>query len=315
MSQTFVKPAPGTLKSAAFLLVIIMIPAAIASAVGGPSAGMSFGIAAGLVMAVSTFSTSAQAIASAALAGVLAALSAMAAGIPWAVAALMLVSAVLLAVTNQRSAGLMTLAPVIVIVFGTGTADLTWQEAFLYILLGGLFGWLVVRAMKFEAEPSPVPQRVAWMHAIVLGVLSAAAMYWALATNISHGYWIAITLVVALRPLPEQRADILRDRLWGTVLGALLALVAIVLLPESLAALAAAASLLLLAAYSMSGNYFLQTMFLTPMLLIFASLGNQQQGIEFTVERVAFTVIGIVIAVVAVILLDRWDRRVEARSA
>ena len=149
---------------------------------------------------------------------------------------------------------------------------------------------------------------MAWRHAVVLGVLSAATMYWALANNISHGYWIAVTLVVALRPLPEQRADTLRGRLLGTLLGAVIAFVVIVTLPVWLGALVAAICLVLLAAYSMSGDYFMQTLFLTPMLLIFATLGDENKGITYTGERVFFTIVGVAVGVVALVVLDRWDR-------
>ena len=133
-------------------------------------------------------------------------------------------------------------------------------------------------------------------------------MYWALSNGISHGYWVAITLVVALRPLPEQRAHTLRDRLLGTIAGAAFALAVIVWSPTWLAVLIGAVCLVLLATYSMGGSYFMQTLFLTPMLLIFATLGDEQKGITYTGERVAYTITGVLIGVVAAWLLDRWDR-------
>lgn len=307
MTTVFTKPAEGTCKFAAILLVAIMIPSSVATAIGGTYAGMAFGIAAGFVMAVTPFANTAQALGSAVLAAALAALSSLAGETPWAVAALMLVAAALLGLTNQHSAGLMTLAPAIVIIFGPAPLDFTWWQAAAYVLAGGIVGWIVIRIFRFSAERNPVPAGVAWRHAIVLGVLSAAAMYWALANDISHGYWIAVTLVVALRPLPEQRADTLRGRLLGTLLGAVIAFAAIVALPTWLEALVAAVCLLLLAAYSMSGDYFMQTLFLTPMLLIFATLGDEAQGITYTSERVFYTVVGVGLGVAALVVLDRWD--------
>lgn len=302
------RPAPGTVKFAIILLLAVLIPSQVAVAIGGTYAGMAFGIAAGFTMAVTPFATTAQALGSAVLAAALAAVSSLADDTPWAVAALMLVAALLLALTNQHSAGLMTLAPAIVVVFGPTSLEFTWWEAFAYVLAGGIVGTIVIRFFTFEAEPQPVPSGVAWRHALVLGVLSAAAMYWALSNAISHGYWIAITLVVALRPLPEQRAHILRDRLLGTLAGALLAFVVIVTLPTALAALVAAVCLVLLATYSLGGSYFMQTLFLTPMLLIFATLGDEDKGITYTAERVFYTLVGVVIGVGAAVLLDRWDR-------
>ncbi len=97
-------------------------------------------------------------------------------------------------------------------------------------------------------------------------------------------------------------------RLLGTLLGAVIAFVVIVTLPVWLGALVAAICLVLLAAYSMSGDYFMQTLFLTPMLLIFATLGDENKGITYTGERVFFTIVGVAVGVVALVVLDRWDR-------
>ena len=304
----FTRPVEGAWKFAAILLVAVMIPSSIATAIGGTYAGMAFGIAAGFTMAVTPFASTPQSLGSAVLAAGLAAASSWADDAPLAIAGLMLLAALLQALTNQFSAGLMTLAPAIVIIFGPTSLEFSPWEAFAYVLAGGVVGWLIMRVLKFTAERRPVPRDVAWRHAVVVGVLSAAVMYWALANNISHGYWIAVTLVVALRPLPEERADTLRGRLLGTLFGAIIAFVVIVFLPTPLAALVAAVCLFLLATYSMGGDYFMQTMFLTPMLLIFATLGDEEKGLVYTSERVFYTIIGVVIGVAAVFVLDRWDR-------
>lgn len=305
----FAKPTPGALKFAAILLVAILVPSFAATAIGGQYAGMAFGIAAGFVMAVAPMARTGAALASAVLAAGLAAVSNLAGDSPWAIAGLMVGSAVLLGLTNQHSAGLMTLAPIIVIIFGPGPVQLDWWQAAVWTLAGGVVGLIVVKALKFEAPPKPISRAVAWRHALVLGVLSAAAMYWALANGVTHGYWVAVTIVVALRPLPQERGDTLRGRLLGTILGALIALPAVLFLPQSAAMVLAWVFLFLLATYSMGGSYFMQTLFLTPMLLIFGSLGDTEKGIEITLERVYFTVIGIVIGVAAAYALDRWDRQ------
>ena len=302
------RPIEGTLKFAIILLLAVMIPSQIVGYFYGTYAAMAVGIAAGFTMAVSPMAKTPQALGSAVIAAVLAAASSAAGDNAVAIAALMLLAALLLGLTNQYSAGLMTLAPIIVIIFGPTSIDLSWVATFWFVLLGGVLGWLVITLFKFNAEPNPVPTGVAWRHAIVLGVLSAAAMYWAVANEISHGYWIAVTLCVALRPLPEQRAHILRDRLLGTLAGALLALAVILLLPVWAAALFAAVCLVLLASYSMGGSYFMQTLFLTPMLLIFATLGDGDKGFTYTIERVYYTIIGIAVGALAAWALHKWDK-------
>lgn len=314
MSELFTKPAEGTIKFSLILLVAIMIPSGIITAYGGTVAGMAFGIATGFTMAVTPFASTSAALGSAVLAAALGAAATAADDDPLLIAGLMLASAILLAATNQHSAGLMTLAPAIVIIFGPTSLVATATEVFAYLLLGGVFGWLLTRLFKFSAEPQPVPSGEAWRHGIVLGVLSAATMYWALSNNIEHGYWVTVTLVMALRPLPHQRTATLRDRLLGTLLGAIIAFVAIVALPTVGALLVAAVCLPLLAAYSMSGNYFLQTAFLTPMLLILTTLGDPEGGVTATAERVYYTIVGVAVGALAAWFLQRWDQRAEARA-
>lgn len=310
----FSKPHPGTGAIAAKLLVALMIPSAIVTALGGTDAGMAFGISAGFVMAVAPMTSVRTAVYSAFLAGVLAAVSSLAGDAALPVAALMLASAVLLALTNQISAGLLTLAPIIVVVYGPGPVDLVWWQAFAWTVVGGLAGVVITRYLGFVAPKNPIPSAVAWRHAIVLGVLSAGAMYWALASNISHGYWVAVTLLLALRPVPDQRHDTLRERLLGTALGAVIALAAVVVLPTWAAAIVAAVCLVLLVMYAMGGSYFMQTLFLTPMLLLFGTLGDAVKGVEFTLERVWFTLVGTAIGFLAAWLLDILDRRDEPVS-
>jgi hypothetical protein len=291
------------------MLLAIMIPSSIVTVLGGQSAGMAFGIAAGFVMAVTPSTRNAGALWSAVIAAVLASASNLAGHTPWAIAALMMLSAALMAVMNLRSAGLMALAPVIVVLFGPGPIHLSWWQAAIWTVFGGVVGFAVTRWLGFRAPLRPIPSRIVWPHALVLGCMSAVAMYWALSTAIPHAYWVAVTIVVALRPLPEERKDTLVGRLAGTIGGALIALVAVFTLPTWGAAVVATVSLYLLATYAMGGSYFMQTLFLTPMLLLFASLGDESKGFTLTVERVFYTLVGALCAVVAVIALDSWDRR------
>lgn len=304
----FVRPLPQTPKAAAILLVTILIPSSIVTAVGGEGAGMTFGIAFGFVMAVASNASNLASVASAVVAGALAAAATMASESPLGIALLMLVTAGLSALANQYSAGIMGLAPIVIVLFGAGPIDLPWWTGALWMVLGGLGGLLVTRVLEFRAEPRPMETGAAWRHAAVVGVLSATAMYWALVNGISHGYWVAVTIVVALRPLPEERRDTLEGRLLGTLLGALIALAATLLLPTWGTAIVAVICLYVMVVYAMGGSYFMQTLFLTPMLLLMASLGDDARGFELTAERVVFTLVGAAVVVVAALLLRRWDR-------
>lgn len=311
----FSRPQPGTLSITLKLLVAILIPSAIVSVLGGTSASMGFGLAMGLGMAVTPVSKPRQAAVLVVLGAVLGGLASLAGSTPWAIAVLMFVAAILFALTNQRSAGLLSLAPIIVILFGPGPISLIWWSAVLWILAGGLVGFFITRLLKFQAPTLPVEKRTAWEHGIAVGLLSAGIMFWSLANNIPHGYWIAVTVLMALRPLPNQRRETLNGRLIGTLLGAVIALLAVLLLPLWGAVIFAVLCLFFLVWYSMGGAYLMQALSLTPMLLIFASLGDLERGFELTIERAIFTVIGIAAAVLVALLLRRWESQREVSSS
>ncbi|WP_427019420.1 FUSC family protein (plasmid) [Pseudarthrobacter sp. P1] len=201
-----------------------------------------------------------------------------------------------------------------VILFGPGPINLSWWSAVLWILAGGVAGALITRLLKFQAPTLPVEKRAAWEHGIAVGLLCAAIMYWSLVNHIPHGYWVAVTVLMALRPLASQRRETLNGRLIGTFLGAMIALLAVWFLPLWGTVIVAVLCLFFLVWYSMGGAYLMQALALTPMLLIFASLGNVELGFELTIERVVFTVIGISLAVLLALMLLRRGTGREAAS-
>ncbi|WP_315914668.1 FUSC family protein [Arthrobacter sp. lap29] len=311
----FSRPQPGTLPTTLKLLVALLVPSALVSILAGPSAGMGFGIAMGLGMAVSPISKPRQTVVLVLIGAVLGALASYAVDTPWAIAVLLFVAAILSALTNQRSAGLLSLAPILVILFGPGPINLVWWQAAVWIVIGGAVGALITKLLKFQAPVQPVARAVAWEHGIVVGLLCAAAMYWTLSNNIPHGYWIAVTVLMALRPLPNQRRDTLNGRILGTLLGAVFALLVVIFLPLWAGVIVAVLCLFVMVWYTMGGAYLMQTLALTPMLLIFASLGDAERGVELTLERVMYTVVGFVVAVLIALLLRRWESRREERQA
>lgn len=308
------RPMPGTLPMTFKLLAAILVPSIIITVLAGPSASMGFGIAMGLGMAVTPVSKPQQAAVLIFIAAVLGSLASLAGSTPWAIALLIMVSALLFAASNRRSAGLLSLTPIIIILFGPGAVDLSWWEAGIWVIAGAFVGGIVTKMLKLQAPVRPVVAFVAWEYGIAVGVLCAGVMYWTLASNIPHGYWIAVTVLMALRPLPEERRDTLNGRLVGTFLGAIIALVAVVFLPLWAALIVAALSMFFLIWYTLGGAYVMQALTLTPMLLIFSSLGDFDLGLELTVERVAFTVVGIAAAIVVALLLRYWERQRKSRK-
>ena len=136
----FSRPQPGTLPTTLKLLVAILIPSAVVTVLAGPSASMGFGLAMGLGMAVTPVSSPRQAAVLMLVGAALGGLASWAGETPWAIAVLIFLSAILFAVANQRSAGLLSLAPIIVILCGPGPVDLTGWAAAAWILAGCVVG-------------------------------------------------------------------------------------------------------------------------------------------------------------------------------
>ena len=303
--------APGgeSLKIGLFLLVILMIPGFIASSIGGQAASMAVGIAAGSGLALGSVLDLRRSVGLVVLLGVVAAAGVLAAGQPIAAALVVAAVTAFTGLTNGWSAGSYALAPVLAIVFAATDRGLPWWSAAAWSIAGGLIGLVVLRLMKVDSEPSPMSERHAWRHAIALAAACGVTLWAALAWELPQGYWIPVTLLVALRPLPEERSDILADRLWGTVIGAVVALVAAFLLPPSLTQLVALVFLGLVAGYGVARNYLMQTACLTPMLMLFATAGDDLRTFEFTAQRVLFTILGVIIGAAVITALAIWDAR------
>lgn len=306
---------PGSFTTAIFLLFALGIPGTIASVVGGTGAGMAVGVAGGSALAFSSVSGNRIAVPLAVLVGMAGAAGAAVEGQPLLAALLIAATTLLVGAANQLSIGMLALVPVLAAVFASADRGLSWWAAGGWSLFGAVCGLVLLRVMKGRTDPVPLDSRHAWRHSIVLAATCGLTFYFALAWSLPHGYWITLTLLVALRPLPEERREILSDRLWGTLLGAVGALIVALLLPPLAAQLVALVCLALLGGYAVSGNYFLQTLFLTPMLLLFATAGDDSGALSFTVERVLFTIVGVAIGAALVAVLALWDRADHEPSA
>jgi hypothetical protein len=307
----FGAPDAGTLTASAILIAVVLIPGAIASAVGGITASVTVGLCAGAAMSFGTVVRPRVAVAVTLVLGTCAALGALAAGSPWLAGAAVGLSILLTTPANAYSAGMLTLAPVLTVVFAVTDRGWPWWQAGIWGVVGGLVGLGIAALMRFgQRPPQPMPRQLAWRHGLVLSVAAGLSIVVAELLDLPHGYWVAVTLLVVLRPLSGERRSYVHQRLAGTLLGAAVSVLVIWLLPDELWIVAAFGFLVLLAAYAMSGNYFMQTLFLTPMLLIFLSVGDEADvAVELTLERLAFTVVGVALAAGLAWAMERWDER------
>lgn len=310
----FELPAPGTLKASAALVLVILVLGGAVTALGGSSAGLVVGLASGSAMTFGTVMPTRIAVAVTLALGAAAALGAAVYGTPWLAGIAVGVAALATAPASAYSAGMFMLAPLITLVFAVSDRGFTWWQAGCWGVVGGLVGLVVARVMKYGKQPpKPLPWPVAGRHAAVLALAAGGSVVAVEALGLTRGYWVAVTILVALRPTPEERGAFVAPRAAGTLIGALLALIVVGLVPPNLIMLTAVGFLVTLAAYAMSQNYFMQTLFLTPMLLLFMTYGEDEAATpELTMVRVAYTLIGAVLVAVLAWGMHRWDLRSAA---
>lgn len=305
------RPDPGTLKASAVLIAVVLVPGFLASAIGGITASVTVGLCCGAAMTLGTLMRPRSAALATLALGAAAAAGALVAGDPWLSGVAVAASILMTAPANAHSAGMLMMAPILTLVFAVTDRGWPWWQAAAWGVIGGLVGLGIALVMRFgRRPPQPLPRALAWRHALVLGITAGLSVTIAELLDADHGYWVAVTLMVVLRPVPGERRDYVHQRLAGTLAGAGVAVLVVWLLPQQWHMVAAFSFLVMLAAYAMSGNYFMQTLFLTPMLLIFLSVGDEATAtIELTAGRVVFTIIGVVLATALALLMERWDER------
>lgn len=218
----------------------------------------------------------------------------------------------LAAPANQIQEGLMagvpTVAAVLVAVPGTYEVGPT----FAWMLAGSVVVVAVATRFLPRAAPgAPVDTERGWRHAGVMAVTVGVVVFLVLRFDVPHGYWIALTLTVVLRPFGDVTRRKALERVAGTIAGVALSLVLATVLPIWGVAIAVAFCMVLMAAYALKGDYVRQVVFLTPTVVLMGSWGTV--GLV-GLERALATVAGAVLAALVGGSLALYDARAEDRA-
>jgi uncharacterized membrane protein YccC len=146
-------------------------------------------------------------------------------------------------------------------------------------------------------------------HALRLGVASAIGALLASAEHLVRGYWIPMTVVIVLKPNFGGTLQRCVQRITGTVLGALLAALLVLALPDPWL-LWVILSVLAFATFALRNfNYTLFSLALTPMVLLMLDIAHPiTVGDSFL--RVLHTIIGSVLALLSgYLLFPMWESR------
>ena len=224
-------------------------------------------------------------------------------------------AAVLGGAANHQSSGVLSIAPAMAAIAGMARLHATWLAAGGWVLAGAAYAVLVVALLRVKITPKPVDPATVWIHTAVLTVLCGAAAAAAVAWRLPHGYWIILTFVSVLRPSWSESYSRSRNRLIGTLAGALLSLVIVAILPSAAAIVTALASLYLFLCYTLAGKYTPAVVFLTTAVILLTSGGLAAAAVRLDEYRIAWTFAAIVIAAGSGAAVSYADHRRLAAKA
>ncbi len=216
----------------------------------------------------------------------------------------------LVAPANVVQNGLLAGIPTIAAVYATLPDHQDPTQVGAWMLVGGaiVVGVASRTGLRVPAEPVGVEPWTAWTHAVAMAVVVGGIVLVLGAVEIPHGYWIAMTMTVVLRPYGTETQSVARQRVVGTTLGAVLALGLALALPAWAALAVAVALLVLMVANALLGRYAQQVTFLTPFIVLIGS-GGGDDAVGAALDRVVATLVGAVLASVIALALWRVDRR------
>lgn len=291
--------------------VFLLAPLAIAYLLAGIPAALALGM--GYVALVKPALTlrSHHALALAVPAALAAAVAVGLRGQPFAAAGFVALCCLLVAPANQLREGLMAGLPTAaaVLVAIPGDFDPRWTAG--WVLAGGAVVALVATRIPRAAPPAGVEQLRAWRHAIVMAVAVGLVTYLVLALDIRHGYWVAMTLTVVLRPFDDQTRTAAWQRVLGTLAGVVLAVLIAALLPLWAIVAVLAVCMVLMIGYATIGDTIRQVIFLTPTVVLLGSAGDP--GL-IAAERALATITGAILAGLIALGLVWFETRREAGS-
>ena len=146
-------------------------------------------------------------------------------------------------------------------------------------------------------------------HALRLGVATVVAALVASAIHPVRGYWIPMTVVIVLKPNFGGTLQRAVQRITGTVLGALVAAVLLLVLNNPWLMLAALTFLAFATFALRNRNYTLFSLALTPMIMLMLDIAHPITVVD-SFLRVVHTVIGSFIALLSgYLLFPIWESR------
>ncbi|MCU0297335.1 MAG: FUSC family protein [Candidatus Nanopelagicales bacterium] len=281
-------PPTKALTAAVKITVVVLVPLVVAVLVLGGRAVVPATMAL-LSVTFSPYCSSRQTIALSAALVLVGGLATAVNGNPVAVVAVVVASCLLAGLSSRLSAGVFGVAPVVAAVLGMDPPRNPTLTVMAVMAAVSLYVLVVVRLLKVHLDRDPVPFDVAIRHAVVMAVACGSATAVALYYDLPKGYWLVMTLAIVLRPYAVDSLAKNRQRIVGTIAGAVVA-AAMSPLPRPMQVVFAAICMTLMFAYATLGDYVLQVTFMTPMVVFLISTGAVDDTLSIDGLRVLYTV-------------------------
>lgn len=308
------RPTRRALVGAATVLAPVVVATALMALLLGPAAAVWCVLGAVTALPMAPRAVSSRERVGLAALGVMATLGGLlASGSPLPAASVVAAVALLQGPVARRVPGAGAMLPVLAAVAATTGLPSDLGPAAVGLLAGTGVITLTAAALGMRLPPEPIGLAPALRHGAVLALTAAPALGMTMAGEVSHGYWLVLTLALVLRPVAGQTRSQGRDRLAGTVVGLGVGVAAVVLLPPPAIAVAAVGCIWLTAAWALSGDVRRTTAWSAPLLVLVGSSGFAGSAVGLALERIAFTAAGVGLALLAARMLTRWEERVAAR--
>jgi hypothetical protein len=304
--RSLLPPTP-VLRKAIPIAVILLLPVLVAGLLGGVGIAIVSMLAVAVAVGQAPLTRGATQSLFVIAIAVVAAVGTLTFGHPLTIAIVVALSALLAYPGNRASAGLLSMAPVLVVLEGLGVVKVGWVAAFFASLLVGIYVVLVVRLRRLRMTPQPVGAGLAARHAIALAVLTGFAAWMVTVRDLPHGYWVIVTLAVVLRPSISESSAMVRDRIVGTVIGSLIAVLAGVFLPQGVAWVVVGLALWLDLGYRLVHRTVGAAIATTVLVIVMVAPSSDGGTWTTAGERLAWTLVGAALAVVAGLFLRHAD--------
>ena len=150
----------------------------------------------------------------------------------------------------------------------------------------------------------------AFRHALRVAVATTTGFLISEFFPFGHGYWIMLTIIVIMKPAYSITKSRNRDRLLGTLIGAAIGVLILVIVKDKHLMIGFMIVLMVLAYSFMRTRYLLFVTLMTPYILILLYILNPLHFKDLILDRVIDTAIGSVIALLANLLFSpEWTYR------